>query len=152
MALDLEKQIAFWRDMGASEGRGDHELVDESVIEIVRRYLRLLRNRGVPTLFAVLFGSYARGEQRPESDVDILIISREYDEDWQSWYRKLWELRFLVDARIEPTPVGEREFETDDTSIRIEMARREGIVIYPDDERPPVRLAESGILAKPRVG
>ncbi|MBN2209154.1 MAG: nucleotidyltransferase domain-containing protein [Candidatus Coatesbacteria bacterium] len=106
-------------------------MVDESIIEIVRRYLRLLNERGVPASFAVLFGSFARGDQRPESDVDVIIVSKEYDEDWRKWNRKLWELRYLVDARIEPTPVGEHEFETDDTSIRIEMARREGIRISP---------------------
>jgi len=106
-------------------------VVDESIVAIVRRYLSLLKERGVPASFAVLFGSFARGEQRPGSDVDILVISKEYDEDWQRWNRKLWELRFLVDARIEPTPVGELEFDTDDVSIRIEMARREGIRINP---------------------
>lgn len=106
-------------------------MVDESIVAIVRRYLNLLKERGVPASFAVLFGSFARGEQRPGSDVDILVISKEYDEDWQCWNRKLWELRFLVDARIEPTPVGELEFDTDDVSIRIEMARREGIRINP---------------------
>ncbi len=106
-------------------------MVDESIVAIVRRYLSLLKERGVPASFAVLFGSFARGEQRPESDVDILVISKEYDEDWQRWNRKLWELRFLVDARIEPTPVGELEFDRDDVSIRIEMARREGIRINP---------------------
>ena len=124
-------------------------MVDESIVEIVRRYLRLLRERGVPVSFAVLFGSFARGDQRPESDVDILVISKEYDKDWRRWNRKLWELRYLVDARIEPTPVGEREFETDDVSIRIEMARQEGIVIYPDDT-PAKRLDESGILLTTR--
>jgi len=79
-------------------------------------------------------------------------VSKEYDKDWRRWDRKLWELRFFVDPRIEPTPVGEKEFVTDDVSIRIEMARREGIVIYPDDEIPPTRLAESGILLNARGG
>ena len=49
---------------------------------------------------AVLFGSYARGDARPDSDLDTL--------------------------RIEPIAVGERQWREDDASVIIEMARREG--------------------------
>ena len=38
----------------------------------------------------------------------------------------LWELRVKTDSRIEPIPVGEREWEEDDGTPIIEIARREG--------------------------
>jgi predicted nucleotidyltransferase len=41
------------------------------VLDILRRHEEALRSRGV--VHAALFGSLARGEARPDSDVDILI-------------------------------------------------------------------------------
>jgi predicted nucleotidyltransferase len=43
----------------------------ENVIETLRAHERELRNRGV--LHAALFGSMARNEATPESDIDIMI-------------------------------------------------------------------------------
>jgi predicted nucleotidyltransferase len=41
------------------------------------RYIRLLRDRfGENLVSVVLFGSRARGETRPESDVDLLVVVR----------------------------------------------------------------------------
>jgi len=121
---------------------------DKSVISIVEQYLAVLMYHSIPVAYAVLFGSFARGEQHADSDVDLLVVSDAFDEDWHKWNRKLWELTAYSDATIEPIPVTEDELVNDDLSIRIEMARREGIVIYPDDEVPAVRIDEAGILLK----
>jgi uncharacterized protein len=43
----------------------------EQVIAKLRAHERELRHRGV--LHAALFGSVARGEEKPDSDIDILI-------------------------------------------------------------------------------
>ncbi|MFB3904047.1 MAG: nucleotidyltransferase domain-containing protein [Acidobacteriota bacterium] len=76
---------------------------------------------------AVLFGSYARGEAGPDSDVDILVVAPEFDQPCdQSRIDLLWRLRAQTDSRIEPIAVGERQWLLDDTSTIIEVARREG--------------------------
>jgi predicted nucleotidyltransferase len=48
----------------------------EAVLSTLRQYEGALRERGVR--HAALFGSFARGEDRPESDIDILV---EFDPD-----------------------------------------------------------------------
>ena len=46
-------------------------MTKEEVIATLRAHERELRRRGV--MHAALFGSMARGEQQPDSDIDILI-------------------------------------------------------------------------------
>jgi len=41
----------------------------------------------------------------------------------------LWRVAARTDSRIEPFPVGQRQFEQNDSSAIIEIARREGQVI-----------------------
>jgi predicted nucleotidyltransferase len=57
------------------------KMVDESIIEVVRRYLDVLKKNGINVQKAILFGSYARGEARKYSDIDILVLSEEFDRD-----------------------------------------------------------------------
>jgi hypothetical protein len=46
---------------------------------------------------------------------------------------QLWITAARTDNRIEPIPVGQRQFEEDDGSASIEIARREGQVISISD-------------------
>ena len=102
-------------------------MADASVVRAVQSYLAAVRRSGIHAERGILFGSHARGDARPDSDVDVLIIAPEFDEPYAA--RRidlLWELRVRTDSRIEPLPVGERQWETDDASAIIEIARREG--------------------------
>ena len=105
-------------------------MVAKSVIATARRYLHVLHEAGFPVRYAILFGSQARGESTPWSDIDLLIVSPRFDgghkrED----ISLLWRLAARTDSRIEPVPVGEREYEVDDSRAIVEIARREGTVV-----------------------
>lgn len=105
-------------------------MVAESVTLTIRQYLAAVRAAGIPVRRAVLFGSYARGEAGPWSDIDLVVISPRLDEPAdRRLIDKLWELRAVTDSRIEPVACGEREWETDGTRPILELARREGVVI-----------------------
>jgi predicted nucleotidyltransferase len=104
-------------------------MVDPQVIRTVRQYLSVLRQHDIPVTRAVVYGSHARGTARPESDIDVLVVSPAFDSDRWSRDRELWQLTLKVDPRIEPVPVGQRQFLEDQTSPIVEMARREGIAI-----------------------
>ena len=51
---------------------------------------------------AVLFGSYAGGIPREESDIDIGIFVKSIDGDYLDTLKKLYRARRTIDVRIEP--------------------------------------------------
>ncbi len=50
----------------------------------------------------VLFGSYAKGNQREDSDIDVAIIVNSIDQDYFTYAPLLWKLRREIDDRIQP--------------------------------------------------
>ncbi len=50
----------------------------------------------------VLFGSYAKGNQKDDSDIDVAIIVNSVGNDYFSYAPLLWKLRREIDDRIEP--------------------------------------------------
>ena len=61
----------------------------------------------------VLFGSYAKGTNREDSDIDVAIIVDRVEGDYFSVNPLLWKLRRQIDDRIEPILV-ERDFDDAD--------------------------------------
>ena len=105
-------------------------MVDESITLIVRKYLANLQQQDIPVSFGVIFGSQARGEANPMSDIDLLVISPRFDGDRKrADINLLWRIAARTDSRIEPIPVGQLQFANDDSSAIIEIARREGQII-----------------------
>ena len=118
---------------------------DSKIIEAVQKYLAVLNEHGIPAERAILFGSRARGTGDADSDIDILVVSSQFDEDRWACEADLWRWTLEVDPRIEPIPVGERQLVEDGVSPIIEMARREGIEICREERTDGVqRVAETG--------
>lgn len=105
-------------------------MVESSVRIVVERYLRSLRAQGLAIERGVVFGSQAKGTAQETSDIDLLVISAAFDglKSRETVYN-LWRLARHIDARIEPIPCGTRQWEEDDSSAIIEIARREGEVV-----------------------
>ena len=102
-------------------------MLDESIVESVQAYLRHLRKEGLAVSFGVVFGSHATGAATEWSDIDLLVVSPKFDEPiTREDVNHLWHVAARVDARIEPVPCGERQWEEDTTRAIVEIARREG--------------------------
>jgi len=50
----------------------------------------------------VLYGSYAKGNQRKSSDIDVAVIVNSVNDDYFTYAPLLWKLRRGIDDRIEP--------------------------------------------------
>jgi len=105
-------------------------MVNRSVVTAVRKYLRVLQDRGLVVRFAVVFGSQARGNAELSSDIDLLVVSPRFDRSRKRQdVNLLWRMAARTDSRIEPIPCGEKQWDEDDVSPIIEIARREGQMI-----------------------
>jgi len=77
----------------------------------------------------ILYGSYAKGNAREDSDIDLILVAPEFDENRDSYLGIIWKLTSLSNFRIEPYTVGAKRFEEDDISPIIQIAKQEGIEI-----------------------
>ncbi len=73
----------------------------------------------------ILYGSYAKGNQREDSDVDVAVVLDETSGDYFSTRPLLWRISRAVDDRIEPL-IFERKH---DDSGFLEEIMKTGIVI-----------------------
>jgi predicted nucleotidyltransferase len=100
-------------------------MVAQSVIETVRNYADLVRTR-FPVKQVILFGSFARGTQRPDSDIDVAVILKKQPLDFLEAETELFKLCRNIDLRIEPVIVEEEP----DLSGFYEDISRYGRIIY----------------------
>ncbi len=102
-------------------------MVDEAIVKSVQNYLRTLIAKGVDIRFGVIFGSYARGCATEWSDIDLLVVSPDYDNmTSRDKIDQLWETAARTDSRIEPIACGIEAWEKDDGTPIFEVARQEG--------------------------
>jgi uncharacterized protein len=99
------------------------------VINIIRNYLLVLKQADIIVDKAFLYGSYARNEASDESDIDVMLVSRQFDTDDDYVLSKPWLYTTKVDRRIEPLSIGLKRFNTDNSTPLIETVRQTGIEI-----------------------
>ena len=71
--LDGPQITAIDRSFACPEARGDTRRVDADREKLLTKLREALR-RGPRLRLALLFGSFARGQHRPDSDVDVAIL------------------------------------------------------------------------------
>lgn len=102
-------------------------MVNATIIKSVQDYLRSLIASGLPVSFGVVFGSYAHGTADQDSDIDVLVVSPQFDTRIERrWVNHLWHVAARTDSRIEPVPCGKEQWQNDTSSAIIEIARTEG--------------------------
>jgi len=83
-------------------------MVDQSVLETAKKYIQQIP-ADMDLRKAFLFGSYARGLERKDSDIDIALVVGKMD-DFFLIQMQLMRLRRKIDLRIEPHPILEKDF------------------------------------------
>src|SRR5687767_10665774 len=72
--------------------RGALAMLPPAIAEDLQCFLRVLHSRyGEDLVSVVLFGSWARGEARAESDIDLLVISKHFPRSRLDRHRDMFE-------------------------------------------------------------
>ena len=79
-------------------------------IELVKKYLLILKGKNIPVQKALLFGSYVKGNHREDSDIDVAIVSSVFKGDRFLDRKMIVPLRRGLDSRIEPMPFTPEDF------------------------------------------
>jgi uncharacterized protein len=104
-------------------------MAEDSVLETISRFRIALEARGVRVQKMVLFGSCATGAQDSDSDIDLAVVSRDFEG------KGFWERVEIISgavydvfAPIEATTFTPDEWERGDSLIA--QFAREGRVVF----------------------
>ncbi len=102
--------------------------MDKKTDNIVRRYILTVADQTPGFVTAYLFGSFAKNNQRSNSDIDIaLVIDNLKDSDKFDVQVQLMLLASKFDSRIEPHPLSKQDLVSDNPFVH--EIRKTGIEI-----------------------
>lgn len=99
---------SYKRDFGSLKGDGG--MVKKHVEIIVSNYINALKSRNIRVEKTILFGSYAKGNEGKDSDIDIAIISPDFGHDYLEEAVMLKEISEDIDLDISPRPYSLEEY------------------------------------------
>jgi predicted nucleotidyltransferase len=100
-------------------------LDQETVVSIVKQYADLLRKELSPAAI-ILYGSYAKGNAREDSDIDVAVIFDGFTGDRLKTSIRLWDLSEDISLYIEPILLDS----TRDRSGFVRHVYKTGQIIY----------------------
>lgn len=88
-------------------------MAKSEAVKIIRRFVSALRREGFAVEKVVLYGSYAANRARPDSDIDVAIVSGDFGVDKVEEGMSLFRIAGKIDSRLEPVPISRQAFEND---------------------------------------
>lgn len=98
----------------------------EKIIDAVKQYTEQVM-KNYPVKMIVLFGSYARGNARDLSDIDVAVVFEKVEGDFIEVWSELVRLGWDINSLIEPMLIEDNE---KDPSCFLEEILKYGEVIY----------------------
>lgn len=72
--------------------------------EKAKQFVKSLSKTDIKVSKAYLFGSYAIGKAKKDSDIDVCVVSPSFSKDYFSEMVRLRKYSLKIDPRIEPVP------------------------------------------------
>lgn len=95
------------------------------ILKLVNAYFDVVA-KTIPVDRMIVFGSYAKGKNKPWSDIDVAVVSRRLGRDPHTERVMLSGLVDSIDLRIEPHPFSPEDFADPWDPLAAEI-RRHGV-------------------------
>ena len=82
-------------------------------IKVIRKFVKALKQEGIAVDRVILYGSYATGKTRPDSDIDVAVVSKNFGKDRVEEGMLLFRIAGKIDPRLEPVPISQKIYEND---------------------------------------
>ncbi len=82
--------------------------INSGIMESIQKYIEKI-SQYYKIEAIILFGSYAKGTENEDSDIDIAIISSDFNDIIEDG-AKLIGLTWKIDTRIEPHPIKTEDY------------------------------------------
>ncbi len=102
-------------------------MAKREAVKTIRKFIKALKQEGIPVDRVILYGSYAKGKTRPDSDIDVAVISKNFGKDRVEEGMTLFRIAGKIDPRLEPIPISSDSFENDTWIPLIYEIREKGI-------------------------
>jgi predicted nucleotidyltransferase len=103
-------------------------MVRAEIKKIILDYRALLEKANIPIRKIVLFGSYARGTERKDSDIDLGIVSEKFGQDEMEESSRINFFKWKLDNRIEAHPISLKDYDMIATPL-INEIRKYGVEV-----------------------
>ena len=100
--------------------RNNVKEINKEIADILEKYIAIVKEN-YDVVAIILFGSYAKGTEHEDSDIDIAVVTDDIKTDKFDEEVKLTLLRRKIDSRIEPHIIKVEEYENDETPFVVEV-------------------------------
>ena len=88
-------------------------MAKREAVKSIRKFIKALEQEGIAVDRVILYGSYARGKTRPDSDIDVAVISKNFGKDRIEEGMTLFRIAGKIDPRLEPIPISPESYQND---------------------------------------
>jgi len=86
-------------------------ILEDKPAVLLNRFYKALLGEKIPVEKLILFGSYAKGNPKPWSDLDVCVVSEAFGKDYYDELVFLKKLASDIEPLIEPYPMKPKDLE-----------------------------------------
>jgi predicted nucleotidyltransferase len=102
-------------------------MAKREAIKTIKKFVKALKQEGIPVDRVILYGSYAKEKTRPDSDIDVAVISKNFGKDRVEEGMTLFRIAGKIDPRLEPIPISSESYQNDTWVPLIYEIKEKGI-------------------------
>ena len=92
--------------------------IPNRINSVINQFLLKLKKNNIIISRAILFGSYAHGKYNDWSDIDLALVSDDFEGDRFADRNKIREIKLSVSSDLEPIPYSTKSFTVEDPFVR----------------------------------